>query len=77
MKSGTCRTCKGVEFDFQRGPCPACNPIILGFAIEIKAAPNEIKLSDPREERDAQLGGIAEAIADSFNEIGQTVKKPY
>lgn len=78
MAKKICSTCNGSEFNFIEGPCPDCNPIILGFAIKIKSAfPDHEKDPNPKIERDALLWGISEAIADSFIEIGESVGKPY
>lgn len=76
--SNLCPACLGREFSFKHGPCNLCNQPILGFAIHIKAAPTEReKFDNPEMETQALIRGIAEAIAETLQEVAQTVGKPY
>lgn len=76
--ANVCRTCNGQEFTFEKGPCKTCNPMHVGFAIELKPVnPKYLEHLDPEEEREASLWGIAEAIADSFIEVGRAIKRTY
>lgn len=73
-----CPACLGREFSFEQGPCPLCNRVILGFAISIKEAPDDRHIYEsPEMERDALLRGIADAIAETMQDVAQEVKKPY